>query len=67
MQSGSLRFGSQATGGAVSASNNRIPTTIPKNGIAFEAHGGLNSVSTGHEGAVQLDAGGSSAAIHADA
>lgn len=64
---GTLRFGSQATGGVVSASNNRIPTTIPKNGIAFEARGGLNSVSTGRDGAVQLDAGGSNVAIHADA
>lgn len=64
---GTLRFGSQATGGVVSASNNRIPTTIPKNGIAFEARGGLNSVSTGSDGAVQLDAGGSNGALHADA
>ena len=64
---GTLRYGSQATGGVVSASNNRIPTTTPKNGIAFETRGGLNSVSNGHDGAVQLDAGGGNVAIHADA
>lgn len=64
---GTLRYGSQATGGVVSASNNRIPTTIPRNGIAFEARGGLNSVSNGADGAVLLDAGGGNVAIHADA
>lgn len=64
---GTLRYGSQATGGVVSASNNRIPVTIPRNGIAFETRGGLNSVSNGRDGAVQLDAGGGNVAIHADA
>ncbi len=64
---GTLRYGSQATGGVVSASNNRIPGAIPGNGIAFEARGGLNSVSDGRDGAVQLDAGGGNIAIHADA
>jgi len=64
---GTLRYGSQATGGVVSASNNRIPTAIPKNGASFEARGGLNSVSNGRDGAVQLDAGGGNVAIHADA
>jgi len=64
---GTLRYGAQAIGGVVSASNNRIPTAIPKNGIAFEARGGLNSVSDGRDGAVQLDTGGGNIAIHADA
>lgn len=64
---GTLRYGSQAIGGVVSASNNRIPTTIPRNNIAFEARGGVTSVNRGHDTAAQLDAGGQGIAIHADA
>jgi iron complex outermembrane receptor protein len=64
---GTLRYGSQAIGGVVSASTGRIPTTIPANGVTFEARGGLNSVSRGTDGAVLLDAGGGNFAIHADA
>jgi len=63
---GTLRYGSQAIGGVVSASNNRIPVAIPTNGVAFEARGGFNSVSEGGDGAVQLDAGGNNIALHAD-
>lgn len=64
---GTLRYGSQAMGGVVSASNNRIPTSIPRNGVAFDARGGLTSVNRGHDSAAQLDAGGQGIAIHADA
>ncbi len=64
---GTLRYGPQAIGGVVSAGNNRIPVAIPANGVAFAARGGLNSVSRGADGAVQLDAGGNTVAIHADA
>lgn len=64
---GTLRYGSQAIGGVVSATTGRIPPAIPTNGVAFESRGGLNSVSRGTDGAVLLDAGGGNVAIHADA
>ncbi|MGX9393972.1 TonB-dependent receptor (plasmid) [Nitrobacteraceae bacterium UC4446_H13] len=64
---GTLRYGSQAIGGVVSANNGRIPTRIPQNGVAFEARGGLSSVSDGKDGAVLLDAGGGNFALHVDA
>lgn len=64
---GTLRYGSQAIGGVVNASNGRIPTSLPRNGIAFETRGGLTSVNRGADGAVLLDAGGDGVAIHADA
>lgn len=64
---GTLRYGSQAIGGVVSASNSRIPTAIPRNGVAFEGRGGVTSVNRGHDTAAQLDAGGQGIAIHADA
>lgn len=63
---GTLRYGSQAIGGVVSANNGRIPTVIPPNGVAFEARGGLNSVSGGKDGALLLDAGGGDFALHVD-
>lgn len=64
---GTLRYGSQAIGGVVSANSGRIPTGIPPNGVAFAARGGLNSVANGKDGAVLLDAGGGNFAIHVDA
>ncbi len=64
---GTLRYGSQAIGGVVSSSNGRIPTAIPRNGVAFESRGGIGSVNRGYDGAVLLDAGGGNVAIHADA
>ena len=63
---GTLRYGSQAIGGVVSANNGRIPTVIPPNGVAFETRGGLNSVSGGKDGALLLDAGGGNFALHVD-
>lgn len=63
---GTLRYGSQAIGGVISASNGRIPTAAPRKGVSFEARGGLNSVSDGTDGAVLLDAGNANVAIHAD-
>jgi len=64
---GTLRYGSQAIGGVVSANNGRIPTSIPANGVTFQARGGFNSVSNGKDGAVLLDAGGGNLALHLDA
>jgi iron complex outermembrane receptor protein len=62
-----LRFGSQAIGGVVETSNNRIPTTIPSRGIGTEFRGGVSSADSGVDGAVLLDAGAGNFALHADA
>jgi iron complex outermembrane receptor protein len=62
-----LRFGSQAIGGVVETDNNRIPNSIPSRGISTEVRGAANSVSSGVDGAVLMDAGGGHFAIHADA
>lgn len=62
----SLRFGSQAIGGVVSAENNRVPTYIPAGGISGQATTGYSSVDNGRLGAVTLDAGGENVAVHVD-
>jgi iron complex outermembrane receptor protein len=62
-----LRFGSQAIGGVVESSNNRIPTAIPSRGISTEFRGGASSADSATDGAVLLDAGGGNFAVHADA
>jgi iron complex outermembrane recepter protein len=61
-----LRYGSQAIGGVVSAENNRVPTFIPENGIAVRSTLGMASVDHGFQNGTQLDAGFGNAAIHAD-
>jgi iron complex outermembrane recepter protein len=62
-----LRFGSQAIGGVVESTNNRIPTIIPDRGINAEFRGAGTSVNSGIDGAALLDAGGGNFAMHADA
>ena len=62
-----LRFGSQAIGGVVESTNNRVPTYIPGRGISAEFRGAGTSVDSGLDGAALLDAGGGNFAIHADA
>ena len=62
-----LRFGSQAIGGVVETSNNRIPASIPPRGVGAELRGGYGSADSGTDGAVLLDAGGGNFALHADA
>jgi iron complex outermembrane receptor protein len=61
-----LRFGSQAIGGVVESTNNRVPTIIPDRGISAEFRGAGTSVDSGIDGAALLDAGGGNFAIHAD-
>src|SRR6478735_10709738 len=61
-----LRFGSQAIGGVVESTNNRIPTYIPDRGISAEFRGAGTSVDSGIDGAALLDAGGGNFAVHAD-
>ncbi|HZO45693.1 MAG TPA: TonB-dependent receptor [Xanthobacteraceae bacterium] len=85
-----LRWGSQAIGGVVNATNNRIPDALPCPPQAqtrsygmpvkavgpaamagpclkYEMRGAFNSVDSGREGAVILDAGAGNFAFHADA
>ena len=61
-----LRYGSQAIGGVVNAVNNRIPTTIPPNGILIETRGGFSTVDDGRNGAAVVEAGAGNFVIHAD-
>jgi len=62
-----LRFGSQALGGVVESTNNRVPTFIPDRGVNAEFRGAGTSVSSGLDGAALLDAGAGNFAVHADA
>lgn len=67
-----LRFGSQAIGGVVEATNNRIPTALPcafsqRGCVTGELRGAYSSAERGREGALLLDAGGENFALHADA
>jgi len=62
-----LRYGSQAIGGVVNATNNRIPEAVPSNGLSGRVSGTLNSVNSGADAAIVLDAGHGAFAVHADA
>jgi iron complex outermembrane receptor protein len=62
-----LRFGSQAIGGVVETTDNRIPTSIPARGFGAEIRGAGTSVDNRLDGAVLLDGGGGNIALHADA
>ncbi len=61
-----LRYGSGAIGGVVSADNNRVPTFIPANGVQGQVTTGFSSVDNGRLGAATVDAGGDGIAVHAD-
>ena len=61
-----LRYGSEAIGGVVEATNNRIPSFIPANGIAASTLTGVSSVDTGIDHASEFDAGATNFAVHAD-
>jgi len=61
-----IRYGSQAIGGVVSAENQRIPTYIPYGGFTGQVTGGLSSVDNGRDGAFKATAGSQGFAIHAD-
>jgi iron complex outermembrane receptor protein len=62
-----LRYGSQAIGGVVNATNGRIPEIIPPKGISFATRGGLSSVDNGADGAFKVTAGSGNFAVYADA
>jgi iron complex outermembrane receptor protein len=71
-----LRYGSQAIGGVVTSTNNRIPEKppcepadimrMPRGCTSLELRGALSSVDNGREGGVLFDAGGNSFALHVD-
>ena len=62
-----LRYGSQAIGGVVNASNDRIPELVPPRGFTAATKGGLSSVDDGADGAFKVTAGAGNFAVHADA
>ena len=61
-----LRYGSQAVGGVVEASNNRIPSAAPPGGWQTQILGATTTGDRGLEGGALFDAGTRNAAIHAD-
>jgi iron complex outermembrane receptor protein len=61
-----LRFGSQAVGGVVEATNNRIPFVAPLGGWQAQILGATTTVDRGLEGGVLYDAGSRDFAFHAD-
>jgi iron complex outermembrane receptor protein len=61
-----LRYGSGAIGGVVSADNNRVPTFIPANGVQGQVTSGYSTVDNGRLGAATVAAGGDGIAVHAD-
>jgi len=61
-----LRFGSQAVGGIVDASNNRIPTAAPAGGVTAEMRAAATTADKGWENGLLLDAGDRNVAVHAD-
>ena len=62
-----LRYGSQAIGGVVSVTNNRIPTARIPNGFSARFQGAATTGDDGREGSGVLEAGGRNFAMHVDA
>ena len=63
-----LRWGSQAIGGVVNITNNRIPTAIPGGKYKYlEVEGAYTSVDEAGDGGFQFGLGSGNIAIHADA
>ena len=61
-----LRYGSQAVGGVVEATNNRIPFAAPLGRMASPNPGATTTVDRGLEGGALFDAGTRDFAMHAD-
>jgi iron complex outermembrane receptor protein len=61
-----LRWGSQAIGGVVEATNNRVPTFLPARGLTVALQGGLSSVDNGRSGAAIIDGAHGNFAFHVD-
>jgi len=62
-----LRYGSQAIGGVVDVSNDRIPQSMPKDGFSAVLKGGLNSVDDDHDGGFKVMSGAGNIVLYADA
>jgi iron complex outermembrane receptor protein len=62
-----LRYGNQAIGGVVNASNNRIPETLVPDGFSARLKSGGSTVDRSVDGAASIDASGNNVAIHVDA
>ncbi|MDB5620364.1 TonB-dependent receptor [Tardiphaga sp.] len=62
-----LRYGNQAIGGVVNATNNRIPQNLVPDHFSARLKGGTTSVDSGMDGAASVDASGEHVAIHVDA
>ena len=61
-----LRYGSQAVGGVVEATNNRIPFAAPVGGWQTQFQGATTTVDRGLEGGALFDAGTKDFAFHSD-
>ena len=61
-----LRYGSQAVGGVVEGTNNRIPFAAPPGGWQTQILGATTTVDRGVEGGALFDAGSRDFAFHAD-
>ena len=61
-----LRYGSQAVGGIVEATNNRIPFLAPPGGWQTQIFGATTTADRGAEGGTLIDAGSRDFAFHAD-
>jgi iron complex outermembrane recepter protein len=61
-----LRFGSQAVGGIVEATNNRIPFAAPLGGWQTQFKAATSTVDRGLEGGALFDAGTRDFAVHAN-
>ncbi len=61
-----LRYGSQAVGGVVEATNNRIPIAAPLGGWQTQFQGATTTVDRGLEGGALFDAGTRDFAMHTD-
>ncbi|WP_342358520.1 TonB-dependent receptor [Terrarubrum flagellatum] len=61
-----LRYGSQAIGGVVSAENNRIPDALIDPGFHAVTRGGVSSVDKGYEASTLMDARSGDFVAHAD-
>lgn len=62
-----LRYGSQAIGGVVDVSNDRIPQFMPKDGFSAVLKGGLGSVDESHDGGFKVMTGAGNIVLYADA
>jgi len=61
-----LRYGSEAIGGVVNATNNRVPGVIPANGFSASTLTGVSSLDFGIDHVSEIDAGAENFAVHAD-